>query len=269
MSEPTVLLERASDPRIARLILNRPDVRNAFDGELVAALQRAVRELASDPASRVVEVSGAGKTFCAGADIEWMKKVSGFTMEENRRDSAELAALFRALDELDKPIVARVQGAALGGGTGLLAVCDVVVAAENAIVGTTEVRLGVIPAVISPYLVRKIGESRARAWFLTGEHVTAADAREAGLVHRVVPEKDLAAATKAVLDSILLGGPEAVTEAKRLARSIVTLPARDAAATAIQRMGERRGSAEGREGLAAFLEKRPPSWTEGPAGKKP
>ena len=128
-------------------------------------------------------------------------------MQENLRDSAELASLFRAFDELAKPIVARVQGAALGGGTGLVAVCDVVVAAENAIFGTTEVRLGVIPAVISPYLVHKIGESRARAWFVTGERVSAKEACEAGLVHRIVPEKDLATAARTILDAILLGGP--------------------------------------------------------------
>jgi methylglutaconyl-CoA hydratase len=269
MSEPGVLLERASDPRVARLILNRPERRNAFDGAFVAELQKAVRELASDASSRVVELSAAGKSFCAGADVDWMKKVSGFTMEENRRDSAELAALFRALDELEKPVVARVQGAALGGGTGLLAVCDVVVAAENATFGTTEVRLGVIPAVISPYLVHKVGESRARAWFVTGERITAAEALQAGLVHHVVPEKELGAKAKTVLDAILLGGPEAVPEAKRLARTAGSMPIREATNIAIQRMGERRSSAEGREGLAAFLEKRKPSWAAEPAAKKP
>jgi methylglutaconyl-CoA hydratase len=269
MSDSGVLLERASDPRIGRLILNRPSRRNAFDGELVALLQRAIRELAADATTRVIELSGAGKTFCAGADIEWMKKVSGFTMQENLRDSAELASLFRAFDELAKPLVARVQGAALGGGTGLVAVCDVVVAADNAIFGTTEVRLGVIPAVISPYLVHKVGESRARAWFVTGEQVSAEEAREAGLVHRVVPEKDLVTATRAVLDAILLGGPEAVAEAKRLARAVATMPMRDATNMAIQRLGERRAAPEGREGLAAFVEKRKPSWAAGPAAKKP
>jgi methylglutaconyl-CoA hydratase len=269
MSDPSLLLEHASDPRIARLVLNRPARRNALDGELVAALQRAVRQLASDTTTRVIELSGAGKTFCAGADVEWMKKASGFTMQESARDSGELAALFHALDELDKPVVARVQGAALGGGTGLLAVCDVVVAAADAIFGTTEVRLGVIPAVISPYLVRKVGESRSRAWFVTGERISAEEARQAGLVHRVVPEKDLGAAVKTVLDAILLGGPAAVAEAKRLARTVGTMPLREATNMAIQRMSERRGSAEGREGLAAFLEKRKPSWAAEPAAKKP
>lgn len=268
MSEPSLLLEHASDPRIARLVLNRPARRNALDGELVAALQRAVRQLASDTTTRVIELSGAGKTFCAGADVEWMKKASGFTMQESARDSGELAALFHALDELDKPVVARVQGAALGGGTGLVAVCDVVVAAADAIFGTTEVRLGVIPAVISPYLVRKVGESRSRAWFVTGERISAEEARQAGLVHRVVPEKDLGAEVKSVLDAILLGGPAAVAEAKRLARTVGTMPLREATNMAIQRMSERRGSAEGREGLAAFLEKRKPSWAAEPAAKK-
>lgn len=269
MSDSGVLLERASDPRIARLILNRPARRNAFDGELVALLQRAMRELASDATTRVVELSGAGKTFCAGADIDWMKKVSGFTMQENLRDSAELASLFRSFDELPKPIVARVQGAALGGGTGLVAVCDVVVAAENAIFGTTEVRIGVIPAVISPYLVHKVGESRARAWFVTGERVSAEEALQAGLVHRVVPERELGTATRMILDAILLGGPEAVAEAKHLVQAVATMSLRDATNVAIQRLGERRASAEGREGLAAFLEKRRPSWAAEPAAKKP
>ncbi len=261
MSGPKVLLEKAADPRVARLVLNRPDVRNAWDGETVSLLQRALRDLAADASVRVVALSGEGPAFCAGADLEWMKRVANFTMEENRRDSAELAQLFRALDELDKPVVARVQGAALGGGTGLVAACDVVVAAEGSVFGTTEVRLGIIPAVISPYVVRKIGESHARAWFLTGERVGAEEARRVGLVHHVVAEKDLDKTTKAVIDAILLGGPAAVLEAKRLVHTVTTLAPREAGAWAIQRMAERRGSPEGLEGLKAFLEKRPASWT--------
>ena len=262
MSDAKVLVEKSpADPRVVRLVLNRPDVRNAWDGEVVSQLQRALRDLGSDDSVRVVELSGEGPAFCAGADLEWMKRVANFTMEENRRDSAELAQLFRALDELDKPVVARVQGAALGGGTGLVAACDVVVAAEGAVFGTTEVRLGIIPAVIAPYVIRKIGESHARHWFLTGERVGAEEAKRIGLVHHVVPEKELAKATKAVIDSILLGGPAAVVEAKRLVRAVHGMPAKDAASWAIQRMAERRGSPEGLEGLKAFLEKRPASWT--------
>jgi methylglutaconyl-CoA hydratase len=262
MSEPKVRLEKSpSDPRVARLVLNRPEVRNAWDGETVSLLQRALRDLGSDDSVRVVELSGEGPAFCAGADLEWMKRVANFTMEENRRDSAELAQLFRALDELDKPVVARVHGAALGGGTGLVAACDVVLASEGAVFGTTEVRLGIIPAVISPYVVRKIGESHARFMFLTGERIGAEEARRIGLVHRVVPEAELAAAAKAVIDAILLGGPAAVVEAKRLVHTVSTLPAREATAWAVQRMAERRGSHEGLEGLKAFLEKRPAAWT--------
>jgi methylglutaconyl-CoA hydratase len=262
VSDPKVLLEKSpADPRVARLVLNRPDVRNAWDGEVVSLLQRALRDLAADDSVRVVELSGEGPAFCAGADLEWMKRVANFTMEENRRDSAELAQLFRALDELDKPVVARVQGAALGGGTGLVAACDVVVASEGAVFGTTEVRLGIIPAVIAPYVIRKIGESRAREWFLTGERVGAEEARRVGLIHHVVPDKELGPATRAVIDSILLGGPAAVVEAKRLARAVHAMPARESAAWAIQRMAERRGSPEGLEGVKAFLEKRAPGWT--------
>ncbi len=267
MSEPKVRLEKSpGDPRVARLVLNRPDVRNAWDGEVVTLLQRALRDLSSDTSTRVVELSGEGAAFCAGADLEWMKRVANFTMEENRRDSAELAQLFRALDELDKPVVARVQGAALGGGTGLVAACDIVVAAEGAIFGTTEVRLGIIPAVIAPYVIRKIGESRAREWFLTGERMGAEEARRVGLVHHVVPEKELAKATQAVIDAILLGGPAAVVEAKHLVHAVATMPPREATAWAVQRMAERRGSPEGLEGLRAFLEKRPAAWTVKPKG---
>lgn len=262
MSGPKILLEKApGDARVARLVLNRPEVRNAWDGETVTLLQRALRDLASDDTVRVVELSGEGSAFCAGADLEWMKRVANFTMEENRRDSAELAQLFRALDELDKPVVARVRGAALGGGTGLVAACDVVVAAEGAMFGTTEVRLGVIPAVIAPYVIRKIGESHARHWFLTGERVGAEEARRVGLVHYVVPEKELGKVTKAVIEAVLLGGPAAVAEAKHLVGAVRTMPPRDAAAWANQHMAERRGSHEGIEGLKAFLEKRPAAWT--------
>jgi len=263
MSDTKVRVEKwPADPRVARLVLDRPEVRNAWNGEIVTQLQRALRDLASDASVRVVELCGVGKHFCAGADLEWMKRVANFTMEENRRDSAELQQLFRALDELDKPVVARVQGGALGGGVGLVAACDVAVASEGAVFGTTEVRLGIIPAVIAPYVIRKIGESNARHWFLTGERFGAEEARRVGLVHHVVPDKDLVKTTKAVIDAILLGGPAAVVEAKHLVRAVGTLPPREASAWAVQRMAERRGSPEGLEGLKSFLEKRAPAWTE-------
>jgi methylglutaconyl-CoA hydratase len=255
-------VERGADPRLIRVVLNRPDVHNAFDDVLIMELQKTFRALAADASVRVVELRGEGKSFCAGADLNWMKRVATFTLEENRRDSAELAQLFRSLDEFDKPLVGRIQGAALGGGTGLAAVCDVVVAAEGAVFGTTEVRLGIIPAVISPYVVRKIGESHARQWFLTGERVDAEDARRAGLVHIVVPAKELDKAVEKVVESLLLGGPQAQAEAKRLARTVATMPARDILTVTVQKIGERRTSLEGQEGMKAFLEKRAAAWTE-------
>jgi methylglutaconyl-CoA hydratase len=258
-----VRVERSHGGRVAHVVLARPGVRNAFDDVLVGELQRVFRSLASDPAIHVVELSGEGKAFCAGADLNWMKRMAGFTMEENRRDAAELAELFRLLDELPKPLLGRVHGAALGGGTGLAAVCDVVVAAEGTLFGTTEVRLGLIPSVISPYVIRKIGESRAREWFLTGGRFDAHEARRIGLVHVVAAEASLASVVEEVIGSLLLGGPEALAEAKKLVRTVASLAPRELQTLTVQRIAERRASAEGREGVKAFFEKRPPSWAAG------
>lgn len=252
--------ERSHGGRVARVVLARPEIRNAFDDALVAELERVFRSLASDDSVRVVELSGDGKTFSAGADLNWMKRMAGFTMEENRRDASRLADLFRLLDELPKPLVGRVHGAALGGGTGLVAVCDVVVAAEGTLFGTTEVRLGLVPSVISPYVIRKIGESRAREWFLTGGRFDAHEARRIGLVHVVAADASLVSVADGVIDSLLLGGPEALAEAKKLARTVASLAPRERQALTVQRIAERRASAEGREGVTAFLEKRPPTW---------
>jgi methylglutaconyl-CoA hydratase len=258
-----VRVERSHGGRVARVVLARPEIRNAFDDTLVAELQRVFRSLAADPSVRVVELSGDGKTFSAGADLNWMKRMAGFTMEENRRDASELAELFRLMDELPKPLLGRVHGAALGGGTGLVAVCDVVVAAEGTLFGTTEVRLGLIPSVIGPYVIRKIGESRAREWFLTGGRFDAHEARRIGLVHIVAAEASLVSVADGVIDSLLRGGPEALAEAKKLARTIASLSPREQQTLTVQRIAERRASAEGREGVTAFLEKRPPAWAAG------
>ena len=263
-----VRVEPTHGGRVARVILARPEVRNAFDDVLVKELQRVIRALSSDGVVRVIELSGEGKSFCAGADLNWMKRMAGFTMEENRRDAAELADLFRLLDECPKPIVGRIHGAALGGGTGLVAICDVAVAAEGTLFGTTEVRLGIIPAVISPYVVRKIGESHAREWFLTGSRRDAHEARRAGLVHIVAAEASLVSVTEGVIDALLLGGPQALAEAKKLAQVVSHLPARELQTLTVQRIAERRASAEGREGVKAFLEKRSPAWAEGEKGPK-
>ena len=249
-------------PGVARVVLDRPEVRNAFDDVLIARLTGAFEALASDDAVRVVVLAGEGKAFCAGADLTWMKRMVSYGPEENRRDATALAAMFRRIDDCPKPVVARVQGAALGGGAGLVAVCDVAVAAEDALLGTTEVRLGIVPAVISPFVVRKIGESHARRWFLTGERFSAAEALRTGLVHAVVPEAELDAEVDRVVDALLLGGPEALAVSKDLARRMGRLTLDESLEEAVGVIATRRASAEGQEGMRAFLERRSPSWTE-------
>ena len=249
-------------PGVARVVLDRPDLRNAFDDVLIARLTEAFGMLAADDTVRAIVLAGEGRSFCAGADLSWMKRMVSYGPEENRRDAAALAEMFRRVDTCPKPVVARVQGAALGGGAGLVAVCDVVVAAEDALLGTTEVRLGIVPAVISPFVVRKIGESHARRWFLTGERFSAAEALRAGLVHAVVPEAALDAEVDRVVDALLLGGPEALAVSKDLARRMGRLPLDEALEEATGVIATRRASAEGQEGMRAFLERRSPSWTE-------
>jgi methylglutaconyl-CoA hydratase len=250
-------------PGVARVVLDRPEVRNAFDDVLVARLAHAFEALASDGSVRVVVLAGAGKAFCAGADLFWMKRMVSYSPEENRRDAAALAAMFLSIDTCPKPVVGRVQGAALGGGAGLVAVCDVAIAAEGTLLGTTEVRLGIVPAVISPFVVRKIGESHARRWFLTGERFPAEEALRAGLVHAVVPETALDLEVDRVVDALLLGGPEALAVSKALARRMGRLPLDEALEEATGAIAARRASAEGQEGMRAFLERRSPSWTAG------
>jgi methylglutaconyl-CoA hydratase len=247
---------------VARVVLDRPDLRNAFDDVLIARLTEAFEKLASDDAVRVVVLSGEGKAFCAGADLSWMKRMVSYGPEENRRDAAALAEMFRRIDACPKPVVGRVQGAALGGGAGLVAVCDVAVAAQDALLGTTEVRLGIVPAVISPFVVRKVGESHARRWFLTGERFSAGEALRAGLVHVVVPEPELDAEVDRVVDSLLLGGPEALAVSKELARRMGHLPLDEALEEATGVIAARRASDEGQEGMRAFLERRSPAWAE-------
>ena len=185
------VLIRERDGSTLRLTLNRPEVRNAFDEEVIGSLAEAAREIALDKTVRAVVLAGNGKAFCAGADLAWMSKAIAYTREANRRDAEDLARMLELLDTLPVPVIGRVHGAALGGGVGLVAVCDIVVASEDAMFGFTEVKLGIIPAVISPYVVHKIGPSAARELFLTGSRFTARRARRIGLVHDVVAESDL------------------------------------------------------------------------------
>lgn len=254
---------RLERPRagVVRAVLARPELRNAFDDELIAEVTAAFEAFASDASVRVVVLAGEGKAFCAGADLSWMKRMLAWGVEENRRDAEALSRMFLAIDSCPKPVVGRIHGAALGGGAGLVAVCDVAVCAEGTLLGTTEVRLGIVPAVISPFVVRKVGESHARRWFLTGERFGAEEALRAGLVHAVVADAELDAEVERVVDALLLGGPEAIAVSKGLAMRMGRVPLDEAVAEAAGVIAARRVSVEGQEGMEAFLSKRAPAWT--------
>jgi methylglutaconyl-CoA hydratase len=251
------------DGPVAHVVLARPEARNAFDAAMVRELHDAVAAASARDDIRVIVLAGRGSVFCAGADVEWMKTAAGFAREENLADARRLFELFETIDRSPKAVLASVQGAALGGGAGLAAVADVVVAEEGARFGFTEVRLGLVPAVISPYVVRKIGVSAARELFLTGERFTAARAAAIGLVHRVVNMDELDAAVDARVRELLQAAPGAVAAAKGLLRSVAGRPVESVRELVCKRIAERRASDEGQEGLKAFLEKRKPDWDGG------
>lgn len=256
----TLRMER--DARgVVTITMDRPEVRNAFDPQLIAELTGAAGELAGDRSVRVVVLTGAGEAFSAGADLNWMKSMKDFGHAENVADSTRLDAMFRALWDLPQPLIGRINGLALGGGTGLTAVCDIAIASDTAAFAFTEVLLGLAPAVISPYVVRKTSLSFARSVFVTGERFSAERAREAGLVHQVVPAAELDAAVEAAVRRCLAAGPGAAAAAKRLPE-IALLPLDEAAARTVQIIAELRAGPEGQEGMSAFFDKRKPSWTE-------
>jgi len=260
MTCPSILVE--VDGLVGRLTLNCGDRHNAFDDVLIEEMMQGLDEVEARPNVRVVVLSAAGRSFCAGADLNWMKRAAGCSDEENLADARRLAGLMRRLNGLHKPTIARVQGAAYGGGVGLVACCDIAVAAAAAQFALTEVRLGLIPAVISPYVIARMGDTHARRYFLTAERFSAAEARRIGLVHEVVPDGgDLDKAVAAVASALLENGPEAMAATKALvadvARQPITAALIDGTAQAITRQ---RASAEGREGIDAFLSKRPPRW---------
>jgi methylglutaconyl-CoA hydratase len=258
MGEARVAL--SLDGPVAHIVLDRPDLRNAFDGAMVRELHDAVGAASSRDDVRVLVLAGRGAVFCAGAEIEWMKKVAGFSREENLADAEALADLFETIDRSAKAVVAVVQGAALGGGAGLVAAADVAVAEEGAVFGFTEVRLGLVPSVISPYVVRKIGVAAARELFLTGERFTAARAAAIGLVQRVVKLDELDAAVDERVKELLQAAPGAVAAAKALVRGVAGRPIEDVRELTVETIAERRATVEGQEGLRAFLEKRKPDW---------
>ena len=243
---------------VARITIVRPDRKNAFDAMLIAQLTEAVARV--DRSARAVVLQSEGDTFSAGADVEWMRGMADQSLDDNLADSKALAKMYRALYDLEMPLLARVQGAAIGGGAGLVAVADIAVASTEATFAFSETRLGILPAVVSPYVVRKIGPARATALFVTGSRIDARRAHEIGLVERVVERSDLDAAVGRVLDAIVSGGPKAVNAAKRLVREVEGRPLDEVAELTVKRIAEIRVSHEGQEGLRAFLERRDPRW---------
>jgi methylglutaconyl-CoA hydratase len=257
---PFEFLTARREGPVEHLTLNRPDVRNAFNEHVIEELTRWAEAASADPSIRCVVLGGAGKLFCAGADLTWMAKMVSYTHEENVRDAQAMARMFSALDTLPVPLIGRIHGAALGGGAGLAAVCDIVVCDEDAIFGFTEVKLGILPAVISPYALAKVGRSAARELFLTGMRFTAQRAREIGLIHAVVPLPQLDAKVQEYVKEILGAGPQGIAAAKALIPRVWSRLAPDAAAITAEAIAAQRVSSEGQEGMKAFLEKRKASW---------
>jgi methylglutaconyl-CoA hydratase len=247
---------------VATVALARPDARNALNAGLIGELRRCAEELAEDDKVRVVVLTGEGDFFCAGADIGYMRDTANFSYEENLEDARNLAAMFEAVDGCPKPVVARVKGAAIGGGVGLVAAADVAVAEEGTVFAFSEVRLGISPATIAPFVVRKIGHSQVRALFLTGERFDGVRAREIGLVHEVISEEDLDAAVQEKVEGLLAGGPEALAATKALLRELRDAAPDEVKEITARRIAELRTGEEGQEGLGAFLEKRKPAWRE-------
>ena len=248
----------SSEGPILQVTLNRPEVRNALDQDVIAALTKTFTDVV--PGTRVVVLQGAGSVFCGGADINYMRSSLEWTEEENVADALRLSHMFRAINDCHVPVIAGAQGAALGAGAALLAVADVAIAADDVVFGFSEVKLGIVPAVISPFVLPKIGQSHARALFSTGERFDANKARTIGLVHEIVPAANLADAVKKKCDEALSAGPLAARLAKEIAKSVGAMPLSDAQTWTARRIAERRASEEGQEGLRAFLEKRKPNW---------
>jgi methylglutaconyl-CoA hydratase len=254
-------LDITRDGPVATIWMNRPEVHNAFDETLIADLTAACRDLDADDSVRAVVLAGRGKSFSAGADLAWMKRAANYTVDENLADAGALAAMLRTLANMKKPTVARVQGAALGGGTGLTAACDIAIASSAAVFATSEVKFGIIPSAISPYVLRAIGPRQALRYFQSAERFDAARARELGLVHEVVAPEALDAKVAEVVASLLQCGPKAQGAAKDLIRAVAHQPIDDAVvADTVQRIAHLRATPEAREGVAAFLEKRTPDW---------
>ena len=246
---------------VARVWLNRPDVRNAFNDEVIAALTHAFGALSQDADLRVVVLGAHGKAFCAGADLNWMKAMAGFNWDQNRADAQRLADMLKLLDDCPVPVVGRIQGDCYAGGMGLASICDVVVAARSVTFCLSEARLGLLPAPISPYVIRALGAQASRRYMTTAERFSAERAHALGFVHELVEPDALDATVAGIVDALVANGPQAVRACKQLVRDVAGAPLDDTLrAETARRIADIRASEEGREGLASFLNKRAPNW---------
>ena len=246
---------------VVHVLLNRPDVRNAFNQTSIAELTAAFAQLGTEDSVRAIVLGAAGSAFCAGADLNWMQQMAGYDYAENLADASRLAAMLKTIYLCPKPVVAAVQGDCYAGGMGLVAACDIAVAADLAHFCLSEVKLGLIPATIAPYVIKAMGENAARRYFVTAERFTASEATRIGFVHATVPADELDGAVAHIVKALVTASPNAVREAKRLVRDIGGAPITDALIDdTAQRIAVVRASAEGREGVGAFLEKRKPGW---------
>lgn len=263
MKPSSSLIFHIFDHNIISITLNRPDIHNAFDDKLIQEFIIALDNIQNDKNIRAVIIAANGKNFCAGADLNWMQRIAKYSYEENLADAQQLATLMHKLNTLNKPTIALVQGGAFGGGVGLVACCDIALAAENASFCLSEVKIGLIPSVISPYVIAAIGEKAARRYFLTAEKFNAETAQQLGLIHAVVPEQKLAETGDKIIQQLLQNSPAAISAAKELIRDVASknCDANLIAETA-KRIAKIRVSQEGQEGLSAFLEKRNPSWAK-------
>jgi methylglutaconyl-CoA hydratase len=261
MSEQALLYELTDG--VARVTLNRPDRHNAFDDRLIAELSATFESVAGDPQVRCMVLGANGKSFSAGADLNWMRRMAGYDWDENFADSRGLGRLMQVLDGVPQPTIAAIQGAAIGGGVGLVACCDIAIASDAALFCLSEVRLGLIPAVISPYVVAAMGPRQARRYFLSAERFGAEEARRIGLIHEVVAAGELDARVDSVVAVLFSNGPAAMRQAKQLVKDVAhEVPGEGLVEETARRIADVRASGEGREGVAAFLEKRKPDWRQ-------
>ncbi len=248
--------------RVALVTFNRPEIHNAFNSTVITEMQQVFDEVEKDGSIRVVVLTGAGKSFCAGADLNWMRSVINQSFEENLLESKALAELLHSMYSCKRPVIGRINGAAIGGGTGFVAACDIAIAARSAVFSFSEVKIGIVPACVGPYVIKKIGEGKTREFFITGERMNAERAHEAGLVSRVVDDDQLDNEVEKLIKFILSSGPEAVAMAKKLIREAPAMTPEQYKPYTAEMIARLRISDEGQEGMDAFLNKRKPKWVE-------